>query len=390
MALGLLVGLIGWTASSTPAASAESGAPVAADAAGRHDPRAGLARRRSDDTSGVDGTGDQHRSAPTPGSSPCSRSAACSTRCWSTPSSNAVRDLRAPGRPGPGAADQLHAAWSCPTPTYAALLEPDRPLVGAGRRVGRPERLEAHRSVGPARRRGRPGRHGPGHHASATPARCPRASRWTTAAHGAADQRHASARREAADLKVTIVRRPRPSATSSSSCPGVETKEITQDGQTRRQPVTQVQFSQLSLVVAAVPHGGQPGGGLPAADHRPGAADLRAVHRRRRRGRRGRGRRVHPVVLRPGRAADALVGDPRHRAVDGRVRHRRADRRAPVLDRRRHGALRRRLAHALRRRVDVVGHPARRHRRRRRSRSSPPCRPWCAPASRRRPSAASG
>ena len=50
-------------------------------------------------------------------------------------------------------------------------------------------------------------------------------------------------------------------------------------------------------------HGGQPRGGVPAVRDRAGAAALRAVHRRGRRGRGGGRRLADPRLLRPGRAA---------------------------------------------------------------------------------------
>ena len=59
---------------------------------------------------------------------------------------------------------------------------------------------------------------------------------------------------------------------------------------------------------------------------------LRALHRRRRRGRRGRRRLLRPRLLRPGRAAGRPWALGAARARDVRLRRRRADRRAPGVD----------------------------------------------------------
>ena len=107
----------------------------------------------------------------------------------------------------------------------------------------------------------------------------------------------------------------------------------------------------------------------------------------------GRGRRRVPRarLLRPGRPAHptrsgvALLVF----AMFGFAR-RRADRRAPGLDRHRDGRLRGRVAAPLRRRVAVVDHAARRHRRHGRWPCRRACRPWSAAASPRPPSGGSG
>ncbi len=86
--------------------------------------------------------------------------------------------------------------------------------------------------------------------------------------------------------------------------PGVQSTT----GPDGREPVTPGALRPARPHRPALPHRGQPGRGLPALRHRGELARVRAVHRRRRRRRHGRRRIARAGRLRPGRAAHPGVG----------------------------------------------------------------------------------
>ena len=295
--------------------------------------------------------------------------------------------------------------WSCRSNTTGvgrlrrelrAAARPDRRVDGAGRRLGRAERLDSSQDE-PARLvgRGRRVRHGAGHRLRQLRARNARRA-------SPVDGRPASAPL----IDDTVIAGSRPTSSGSrrvdapdhrrlhaSTCPASRPGGHPGRRAARREPVTQsCVFSQLSLVDPAVPHA-WPARRWPTCCWPSGSAlivfELFTA-----------GVGVAGVV-----GAGAFVlscyglavlpthwwGIALHRAVDARVRHRRADRRAALLDRRRRGrcssSARSPSTTACRCRgspccVGIVGVAAHVH--------SPACRPWCAPGSRRRRSAASG
>ena len=192
-------------------------------------------------------TGDGH---PRPATWPCSRSAACSTRCWSTPSRQAVRRRRGRRRPRPWCsrptANGVVVVRRRPSPT---LLRHDRSgrrcrstsgsaraartspapsaqLLGVAREVG----------MAPGTSVGNSGPPVPGVVSSTRPA-CRSCCATARSGQGRGRQARASRPRVAPTLGDFVVH-----------LPGVETKTVTVGKERRLEPVTQVQFSQLSLL----------------------------------------------------------------------------------------------------------------------------------------------
>ena len=139
---------------------------------------------------------------------------------------------------------------------------------------------------------------------------------------------------------------------------------VNADGALATVPTTQPLLSGAAAGPSAVPHGGQPRGGLPPVRDGSGRHRVRALRGRRRDRRCHRCRIAVPRRLRPGHPAGQLVGagaaDPGH-VFPG---HRHPDQRAPLLHDRRAGQFRAGNLVPVRRRLDVVDHGPGRNRRR--------------------------
>ena len=338
--------------------------------------------------------------------------------CAERPRPTAVVDRgqgQRPARPGPGRLHRAHriddaeaaeVAGSCSSSTARARScpTPSSPSWSSGSATST---VPVAVWVGPSRRP-RPPAAPPSSSAWPTTSAWPRAAASATPAtrsvDPAAPRRRLPGAPDRLDGTVDAERgrRPRastdddgarPSATSSSSLAGRRDQGgRPQDGQARaRAGRPRSGVRQLPARRPAAPHRGQPGRsptccfviGLALLIFELFTAGVGVA------GVVGAGC-LRPRLLRPGRAARPAVGVAPARAADVRLRHRRADRRAPGLDRHRH---RRRSSSA--RSSSTTASRCRGSRCSSASSAcrwpcSPACRRWSAPASPRRPSGGSG
>ena len=182
-----------------------------------------------------------------PATWPCSRSAACSIRSWSTPSPG----RRTTPRPAKAKALVLQANSGgvvVSDSTFAAMLRQLSAIDGARRHLDRPERLAPDRPGGPAAGRRPRGGHGARHQRRQLRAR--RCLEWcsTRAASPRCCATGRSARPRPTKLGVTTAGGPHPRRLHRAAARRRAPRTVTLGNERRLEPITQVQFSQLSLV----------------------------------------------------------------------------------------------------------------------------------------------
>ncbi len=151
-----------------------------------------------------------------------------------------------PATPSRSCCRPTRAGWSCRTrPSRPAA--PAQAIDGARRHLDRPERLAPDGTRGPTAGRRPRGRHGARHQRR----QLGPAGAWRGARPRAASTRCCATARSARPPPPSSASRrwwPPPSATSSCACPASRPSTVTLGNERRLEPITQVQFSQLSLV----------------------------------------------------------------------------------------------------------------------------------------------